>query len=180
MEEEKPPAPNGSNIELPDTRPGVPPGGVKSFPIGKPVPPAPKPGGAPVQFPVVARWETAAPVRLAGAPEVPELTGQFYVIRVHGLPLMPTSKTKDSNEAMLEAIKTGSQLERAGKAPIPCEHLFAGSGSAPNDVLLFFPRGKDPITMPDRFVTLDCRFAVFYLSVKFVLRDMTYRGQLAL
>jgi len=174
-------------VDMPDTRPGLPAGGLTSVPIGERVPPVPKPPGAPVQFPVLARWETAKPVRLAGGPEVPEMTGQFYVIRLRGLPLMPPPKVKpdeppppDPNEGMLQAIKAGSQLERAGKAPIPCAHLFTGSGNASNEVLLFFPRPADAVTIADKVITLESRFAMFHLSIKFPLKDMIYQGELAL
>jgi hypothetical protein len=174
-------------VQMPDTRPGVPMGGVPTVPIGEPIPPVPKAPGAPVQFPVLARWETAKPVRLAGGPEVPELTGQFYVIRLRGLPLMPPPKVKpgeapppDPNEGMLVAIKSGTRLERAGKAPLACEHLFTGSGTASNEVLLFFPRAADPITIADKVVTLESLFAMFHLSIKFSLKDMMYKGELTL
>jgi hypothetical protein len=182
----------GSNgkqgVQMPDTRPGRPAGGVTSVPIGERVPPVPKPAsGEPVQFRVLARWETAKPVRLAGGPEVPELTGQFYVIRLRGLPLMPAPKVRpgeapppDPNEGMLEAVKAGTRLERAGKAPIACEHLFKGSADASNELLLFFPRTTDPVTVADRVLTLESRFAMFHLSIKFSLKDMVYEGELAL
>jgi len=174
-------------VDMPDVRPGVPPGGVQSVPIGEKIPPLPKTGGEPVQFHVVARWETAKPVRLAGGPEVPELTGQFYVIRLRGLPLMPPPKVQpgeaapaDPNEGMLQAIQAGSRLERAGKAPMACAHLFKGSGNASTEVLLFFPRTGDPITLADKVVTLESRFAVFHLSIRFPLKEMMFAGELAL
>ena len=181
----------GSNgrqgVELPDTRPGVPAGGVRSVPIGEPVPPVPKPiTGEPVQFGVLARWETAKPVRLAGGPEVPELTGQYYVIRLRGLPLMPPPKTtpeepaSNPNEGLLQAIRQGTRLERKDKPAIPCEHLFTGSGRASTEVLLFFPKGADPIAPADKVVTLESQFAQFHLSIKFPLKEMMYRGELAL
>ena len=168
-------------------RPGIPPGGVRSVPIGEvpPAPPNPDPGH-PVQFRVLARWESAKPVRLAGGPELPELTGQFYVIRLRGLPLMPPSKTQpeeagpNPNEGMLQAIREGSRLERKDKPGIPCAHLFKGSGDAANEVLLLFPQGADPIQLADKLVTLESRFAPFHLSVKFPLKDMMYKGELAL
>ena len=174
-------------VDMPD--PGTGGGqGLKSVPIGDSIPPPPpKPGTQRLQFHVLARWETAKPVRLAGGPEVPEMSGQFYVLRLRGLPLMPPPKTKpgepappDPNEGMLQAIKSGSRLERAGKPAIRCEHLFAGSGNAALDVLLFFPRGADPITIADKVVTLESRFSVFHLSVKFPLKEMVYQGALAL
>ena len=173
--------------EMPESRPGVPPQGVQSVPIGQPLPPIPRADGKPVQFRVLARWETAKPVRLAGGPEVPELTGQFYVIRLLGLPLMPPLKPKpgeapppDPNQGMLQAIKAGTRLERVDKAPMLCGHLFAGSGNASADVLLFFSRVADPITIADKVVILDSRFAAFHLSIKFPLKEMMYKGELAL
>ncbi len=174
-------------VAMPDTRPGSVPGGVKSVPIGEDIPPVPDPDPIPkVDFRVLARWESAKPVRLAGGPEVPEMTGQFYVIRLRGLPLMPLRKPKpgaaavNPNEGMLQAIKAESRLERKGKPGIPCAHLFTGSADAANDVLLYFPRGADPITAADKSVTLESRFGVFHLTVKFPLKDMTFQGALAL
>jgi len=186
MEEKNQPA-AGQPAEMPESRSGAPPQGVQSVPIGQPMPPIPRADGKPVQFRVRARWETAKPVRLAGGPEVPELTGQFYVIRLRGLPLMPPLKPKpgeapppDPNEGMLQAIKEGTRLERVDKAPILCAHLFAGSGNASTDVLLFFSRAADPITIADKVVMLDSRFAAFHLSIKFPLKEMMYKGELAL
>lgn len=189
--EEKDPSAAGNvrsqPAEMPQSRPGVPPQGVQSVPIGQAVPPVPRADGKPVQFRVHARWETAKPVRLAGGPEVPELTGQFYVIRLQGMPLMPPLKPKpgeapppDPNQGMLQAIKEGSRLEREDKAPIPCAHLFAGSGNTWDNVLLFFSRVADPITIADKIVTLDSRFSAFHLSIKFPLKEMMYKGELAL
>jgi len=173
--------------DMPETRTGIPQGGLKSVPIGGEVPPVPNPDpGHPVQFRVLARWESAKPVRLAGSPEVPDLTGQFYVIRLHGLPLMPAPKAKpgevppDPNEGILQAIKEGSRLERKGKTGIPCDHLFKGPGNTAMDVLLFFPRITDPITVADKLVTLESQFGVFHLSVRFPLKEMTYKVELAL
>ena len=176
-----PPSRENTGIaDVPDTRPGMPPGAVRSVPTGPPPPPPPDPNaGRPLQFHVLARWESAAPVRLAGGPEVPEMTGQFYVIRLRGLPLLPAAKS-NSNETMLQSIKEGSSLERRDRKPILCEHLFTGSAGAPNDVLLFFPHTDRPITEADRFVTLQSQFSVFELSVRFSLRDMIFQHTLAL
>ncbi|HXA51739.1 MAG TPA: hypothetical protein VNV86_15590, partial [Candidatus Acidoferrum sp.] len=190
MDKQRPTPGYGSNgkqgADMPDVRPGVAPGGVRSVPIGEKPPPVPNPDrGAPVQFRVVTRWESAKPVRLAGGPEVPEMTG-FYVIRLRGLPLMPPPKVKpgevatNPNEGMLAAIKVGTRLERKDKPAIPCAHLFTGSGDASMEVLVFFPRDKDPITVSDKLVTLESAFSLYHLSVKFPLKDMLYKGELAL
>jgi|SRR5579871_218250 len=173
--------------DMPDIRPGTPPGGVPSVPIGEKPPPRPNPDpGQPVQFRVLARWETAKPVRLAGRPELPELAGQFYVIRLRGLPLMPPPKTRpeegspNPNEFILQAMEQGTRLVRKDKPDIPCAHLFTGSGDTAREVLLFFSRAADPIQLADRLVTLESWFAPFHLSVKFLLRDMIFQGELAL
>jgi len=176
-----------STPDLPDTRPGVPPGGVRSYPIGEKQPPPPEPdANHPVQFRVLARWETAQPVRLAGGPDLPESVDRFYVIRLHGLPLMPAPKAKpgeaaaNPNEDMLRAIKENSRLWRKGKPDIFCDHLFTGSGDSPNDLLLFFPKAGNPISAADKLVTLESRFALYYLTVEFFPKDMKYHGELAL
>jgi len=132
-----------------------------------------------LDFPVLARWETAKPIRLASAVTLPELAGQFYVIRVHGLPILP-AKNKQPSEALLAAIKEGTSLERKDKSPIACDHLFTGSGDGANDVLLFFPRTPNPIKLTDKFVTLESRFSAFHLSIRFALKDMLYKGSLSL
>jgi hypothetical protein len=107
------------------------------------------------------------------------------VIRLRGLPLMqpkpkPGEVAPNPNERMLQAIKEGSRLERKDKPGIPRAHLFTGSGDAATEVLLFFPREADPITVADKLVTLESRFALLHLSVTFPLKDMMYQGELAL
>ena len=48
------------------------------------------------------------------------------------------------------------------------------------ELLLFFPREADPITLADKVVTLESRFGPFHLTVKFPLKEMMYNGALAL
>jgi hypothetical protein len=81
---------------------------------------------------------------------------------------------------MLRALKENSRLQRNRKPGIPCDHLFAASAGSPNDLLLFFPRAGNPITTADKVITLESRFALYYLSVQFFPRDMKYRGELAI
>jgi hypothetical protein len=172
---------------VPGANPGAMPGAPVSVPIGEPVPPVPSTDtGQSVQFRVLARWESAKPVRLAGAPELPEETARFYVIRLRGMPLMPPPKGRDGetmqnpNQGMLEAIQQNSRIDRKDKIAIPCAHLLTGSGEAATELLLFFARGTDPITVGEKAVTLESRFGPFHLSVKFPLKDMMYKGALAL
>jgi hypothetical protein len=173
--------------DVPGARPGVSPGATPSVPIGERPPPVPTTDtGQSVQFRVLARWESAKPVRLAGGPELPEGTAPFYVIRLRGMPLLPPPKggngesEPNPNQGMLDAIKQNSRIERKGKIAVSCDHLLTGSGESATELLLFFARGKDPITVGEKVVTLESRFGPFHLSVKFPLKDMMYKGALAL
>jgi hypothetical protein len=173
--------------DVPGANPNHTPGAATSVPIGERPPPRPSTDtGQSIQFRVLARWESAKPIRLAGGPELPQETASFYIIRLRGMPLLPPPKGKDAeslpnpNEGALDEIKQTSRLERKAKSPIPCTHLLTGSGESATELLLFFPRGTDPITVADKLVTLESRFGPFHLSVKFPLKDMMYKGALAL
>jgi hypothetical protein len=172
--------------DVPATRAGGMPNASPTVPMGEEPPPRPAAPGQPVQFRVVARWESAAPVRLAGGPELPEDAVGFYVIGLRGLPLMPSGKTKpgegesNSNQALLDAIRRNSRIERKDKAALACSHLLTGSRDSAAPLLLFFPREPDPITAADKLVTLESRFGPFHLTVRFPLKEMMFHGVLAL
>jgi hypothetical protein len=172
---------------VPGANPASVPGSVPSVPFGEKLPPPPSTDtGQSVQFRVLARWESARPIRLAGGPELPEGTAQFYVIRLQGMPLLPPPKEKagepaaNPNEGLLAAIKLGSRIERKSATAIPCAHLLTGSGESATEVLLFFASPAKPIALAEKLVTLESRFGPFHLSVKFPLKDMLYKGALAL
>jgi len=169
--------------------PGANPGannptGLTSVPIGeKPPPPPTTDTGRDVKFGVLARWESAAPVQLAGGPPLPAESAKYYVIRLRGMPLLPASKDESvlvRNQEMLGTIERSAMLVRNGKPAIGCAHLLAGSGDAATDLLLFFERGGDPITLSEKSITLEASFRPFHLSIKFPLKDMVYKGALAL
>jgi hypothetical protein len=172
---------------VPGANPGAMPGAPVSVPFGEAPPPVPSMQGPSVEFRVLARWESALPVRLAGGPELPQGTAQFYVVRLRGMPLLPPPKVKDGappapnpNLSMLDAIQRNTRIERKDKPALPCAHLLTGSGEAATELLLFFERGANPITSREKLVTLESRFGPFHLSVKFPLKDMVYKGALAL
>jgi hypothetical protein len=197
----------GDSVQTPspNSRPGdssVPIGGEKL-----PPPPNTNPGDE-IRFPVIARWESSAPVRLAlagggSSAVLPDLIGKFYVLHLRGLPLMPPPKpetsrskkkassvepTPNPNEGILQAVKAGSRLEIQGAAKnnirtLACANLFAGrTPETWNEVLLLFPRdaAQQPITAADRMVTLESWFEPYHLVVKFALKDMLFQGELAL
>jgi hypothetical protein len=180
-------APGGG---VPGARPAgqgsAPTGG--SVPIGEPIPPPP-PGSGKGEMPafrVLVRWESAKPVRLAGGLPLPEEAAAFYVIGLIGMPLMPRRRTAegesepDPNVSLLEAVKRTSRIERRSKPPVPCDHMLTGSGAAAGNVLLFFPRGADPLSLSEKEVTVTGSFGPFRLEVRFPLKEMVFGGALAL
>ena len=154
-----------------------------NVPFGeKPPPPPTTDTGRDVKFGVLARWVSAAPVQLAGGPPLPAESAKYYVILLRGMPLLPATKTESvltRNQDILATIERGTRLERRETA-IPCAHLLAGSGDAALDLLLLFERGANPITLSEKLVTLDSTFRPFHLSIKFPLKEMLYKGTLAL
>jgi len=154
-----------------------------SVPMGeKPPPPPTTDTGRDIKFAVLARWESAAPVQLAGGPSFAAELVKYHIIRLRGMPLLAASKTETvlaRNQDILVAIERGSTLERKDTAT-PCARLFVGSGDAAQDLLLFFERSAKPITVNEKVITLECRFRPFHVSIKFPLKEMVYKGTLAL
>ena len=177
-------------VPVPGARPSGTPGGgptVNTVPFGDDPGPRPSTGmGEAPQFQVTVRWESARPVHLAGGLDLPQDRAGFYVIRLTGMPLMPPRPGKDGepapdpNQGLLEAVKQTSRIERKEKNSIPCAHLLTGSGTAATELLLFFSRQPDPITLADREVTVVSQFGAFQLSVRFPLKEMMFGGALAL
>ena len=75
------------------------------------------------------------------------------MIRLLGMPLLLPPKDRDGesvanlNQAMLAEMKQTSRLERKDKVAISCAHLLTGSGDSAAELLLFFERGSEPVTL---------------------------------
>ena len=183
-------AESSAPVPVPGARPAGTPGGgptVNNVPFGDNPGPRPSTGlGEAPAFQVTVRWESARPVHLAGGLDLPKDSAAFYVIRFIGMPLMPPRPGKngepapDPNQGLLEAIEQTSRIERRDRSSIPCSHLLTGSGAAATEVLLFFSRQPDPITIADKEVTVASQFGAFQLSVRFPLKEMMFDGALAL
>jgi len=134
--------------------------------------------GGPGGMTAVVRWETAAPVRDASKTQLqPDPSGQ-YVISVSGFPML-----SDLLESMgapgLESMKKTTSLQRGGKAPIGPSYItvpFDQSGV----LLFYFPIDAGPISPEDKQVVFQAKSETFGLKVKFVPKEMLYRGKLAL
>lgn len=150
---------------------------------------------------MTVRWDSALPVREALGrqhalvPYSPEQVQKYYLVSVAGLVpagryLNPTLNTRSGDdtfgnrnpqdprnpEEMLEGVMHYARLFPHGKAPIrPDDAKLDASGT----ILLFFPRTSS-ITLEDKDVTFEVRFGSLAVMKKFRLKDMAYKGDLAL
>ena len=144
---------------------------------------------------VTVRWDSALPVVLALSREpdrsnLREQAKKDYIVTVIGLVpggrygrsgFSPSSSDSARDvrnpEEMLEAVMQYSRLLLKGKpaiAPVDAK-LDPASGA----LHLFFPRTQ-PINVRDKDVVFETRFGSLSVSKKFRLKDMVFRGQLAL
>jgi hypothetical protein len=126
----------------------------------------------------VVRWESAAPIRDASKKELqPDPSGQ-YVISISGFAML-SDLVGSMGEGGLENMKKTTSLQRAGKPAVAPSYItvpFDQSGV----LLFYFPNDAGPISADDKQVVFQTKADTFGLRVKFVPKEMLYRGKLAL
>ena len=135
------------------------------------------PGGPPGMAALV-RWESAAPIRDASKNKLQPDPAGSYVISVSGLAML-NDIVETLGATGLESMKKSTSLQRGGKAPVAPSFItvpFDQSGV----LLFYFPNEGDPISAEDKQVVFQTKSEAFGLKVKFVPKDMLYRGKLAL
>lgn len=139
-------------------------------------------GGLPT-LPVLVRWDSALPVRLALAREdhatafAPVQGSQNYIITVLGfVPARRQTGAGLSQETIQGLIRTSALLPRGRTAIHPDKvKLDAATGA----LHFFFPK-SEPITLNEKEVTFVTRFGSLTVQKRFRLKDMTYGGKLEL
>jgi hypothetical protein len=168
---------------------GPPPGGA---PMGPPPGGAPMGGppgggmGGPPQFKIVVRWESALPVREASKKSLPAEAEGHYVLSISGMPAMGDrpgpggggAPPADFREQMLARMKGATLLQPKGRNPLQPDNILPPDKDGA--MLVLFPIGAEPIKASDKEVVFQTKMGPLDLSAKFVLKDMLYRGQLAL
>ena len=149
------------------------------------------------------RWESAAPVQqaLSRRPEqlqiddtrgdrakaAPESEAKdSYVIAVLGL-RMPDRRFGSGNDSdepndtsrMRERLMRATTLTVKGRAAIAPSDVKVSSEYGQNDARFFFPR-TNPISLDDKEVTFESHLGPVKIEQKFHVKDMLYRGKLAL
>jgi hypothetical protein len=139
----------------------------------------------------VVRWESARPIRDAAKKEFPKELAAAYVISVTGLRMGAGGRRGaapgqeqapaegDRGAQMNERLKAGAQLERKGADPISPAQVQTGRIPAGPVSYFIFPRGSQPIQASEKEVTFHLKLDRMELKAKFVLKDMMYKGELA-
>jgi hypothetical protein len=124
----------------------------------------------------VVRWESAGPMREALKKKAAD--DKHYVISVAGL-RMPGQQGGDAAErrqAMAARLRESTTLAVKGKEPCAPESVEA----AGQKILLRFSRESLPIQASDKEAVFTVRMGPIEVKAKFALKEMTWKGQLAL
>jgi hypothetical protein len=149
-------------------------------------------GGQPLQnYRGTVRWESAKPVLAAVKTQLPDAFAGRYVISVSGIPLNPGSRRgyqddddNDSNSQstrdMLDRLKSVTSLEPKGKAEVQPGVIQQQSTAGLGSILFGFSKDVASLKPEDKEVTFSTQFGRVVVRAKFILKDMMYRGELAL
>ena len=144
------------------------------------------------QYKGTVRWESAKPVLEAMKAPLPDAFANHYVIGVNGFPLYGAhhrrsqddsdndATTSQSTEDMLDQLKSLSFLEPKGRDGAQ-PGIVQKSPSAGGGTLLFgFSREMLALKLEDKEATFSTKLGSLLIKTKFNLKDMVYRGELAL
>ena len=140
----------------------------------------------------LVRWESARPVCDARKKDLPKELAGAYVVSVSGMPLEggwhegerqggarhQEGEGGEGAAGFVERLKQATQLRRKNADPIYPARVLENS---PGQVRYFvFPYGSQPIQASDKEVVFHIGLGHMELKAKFALKDMMYRGELAL
>jgi hypothetical protein len=121
------------------------------------------------QYIALVRWDSALPIREAGRIKPNADYADYYVVSITGLPARRFTQ-------MLDSIKGTTKIQLKGKTQLPATRIAITDGA----LVFFFSRNDRAITLRDKEVLFYSRVGRMELRVKFLLKEMTYLGQLEL
>ena len=135
-----------------------------------------------MQFKGVVRWESAKPVLEATKTPLPDAFANHYVIGVSGIPILSgRNVSRGASDDALDRIKNLTYLEPKGKDKAQPGVVQAGGASGSTRTILFgFSKEILQLTATDQELTFTSQFGNLPVKAKFTLKEMLYRGQLAL
>jgi hypothetical protein len=145
-----------------------------------------RPAGVLKKAPVIVRWESAEPIRMAMVSTLPRGFEDRYAIGVSNIPpeAMNAGRrgqdgTPQTLETMLRDLEAAATLETPGKDP-------AGAGivrripGAESTYVFGFAKEFLQLTERDREALFTLRTPHVSVKTRFNLKEMIYRGKLAL
>jgi hypothetical protein len=153
-----------------------------------------RPGGMPSQnYKGTIRWESAKPIQDALKQPMAEAFANHYVISVSGFPINDPGRRRqqqqgsdDSNQSsqsiqdVLDHLKSVTFLQPKEKRDIqPGVVQQPAAGSYGTTVLFGFSKEILTLTPDDKEVTFVTSFGRLDLKAKFNLKEMKYKGELA-
>lgn len=163
-------------------------------------------GGGQPGFTPTVRWESARPVLEAQKRMNPDYklipdaaegqTADPYVISLSGMPMrgqgMGGQRPEGMDDAgngqqrrqrdpaqMKQTFLEHTQLVRKNKPAIAPSDVQFSNGES-REIRFLFPRTDDPISLDDKEVAFVTQMGPMKIEKKFRLKDMTYKGKLAL
>jgi hypothetical protein len=169
----------GSSNRAPNvggTIPGLPSGP----PMGRPFAPQAVLG----RFRAIVRWDSALPIREAMHAQPSQDADRNYIISVTGdLPDMGRIVGADGatlDERRMENIKQFTRLERKSDALALSRVAVTPDGYPSGGGTLFYFERRDAVLADDKQVTFVTRVGPYEVRARFNLKEMLYRGKLAL
>jgi hypothetical protein len=128
---------------------------------------------------VIVTWQSAQPIFDATKLRLPADFIDHYVIGVKDLPILVDAGTqRQTADQLVDWLKNSATLRARSSEPVQAGVV---STSARGSVVLFgFLRELLPLTAKDKEVTFALDTNQLALKTKFDLKEMTYRGKLAL
>jgi hypothetical protein len=151
-----------------------------------------RPGGMPSQnFKGTIRWESAKPIQDALKQPLADPFANHYVISVTGIPIQEfgrrqqqqssdSSTQAQSMQDVLDHLKSVTFLQPKDKRDVqPGVVQQPAAGSYGDAVLFGFSKEVLTLTLDDKEVTFVTSFGRLDLKAKFNLKEMKYKGELA-
>ena len=128
------------------------------------------PGGGMTTRKGTVLWESARPVLEATKHKLPESFPHHYVIGVSGFPA-------GSGDSIVDELKQATIIQPKGKEL--CQASAVEKYGSRSDWLFGFSKDAIQISLDDKEIEFQSRIGRFLVKTKFTLKEMVYKGELA-
>jgi hypothetical protein len=159
-------------------------GGSNSSALG-----SPSPGSANQSPEVVVCWQSAMPLLEATKLELPEQFANHYAVSVAGIPLSTLAKALNGGgdapedpaarqKAVVDRLLAGTMLTVKGRLPVAADLLVQSQDK--QSLIFAFLKPSLALTQNDKEVDFEMSLRTIKINAKFELKEMVYKGLLAL